>query len=84
MIYLILLLLVGGCSPTNLADMIKAAAKDSANLCGSVLTPYGSAKFSRTNCTNCNVVCNQDGMTVRSDAAQIGVPIQIVPMIEKR
>lgn len=70
---------IGGCAPTNLASVIEAAGKDPASVCGSITTIYGTAKFARTNIVNGNVTCNQDGLSVKSDAVQIPVGIQITP-----
>lgn len=73
--------LTAGCSSTNLADVLKAAGQDPASVCGSVLTVYGSIKFARTNITNGNVQCSQDGLTVKSDAIQVPMSLQVVPVV---
>jgi len=67
---LILLALASfGCAPTNLAEVLKSAGGDPASVCGSITTVYGTAKFARSGCTNCNVACTQDGLTIRSTGA---------------
>lgn len=72
-----------GCSSTNLADVLVAAGKDPASVCGSVMTVYGSIKFARTNITNGDVQCNQDGLTVRSQPPSVPVGVQVVPTSQK-
>lgn len=60
-----------GCSLSPSADFIKALGEDHANTCFKIHAIYGigngDALMARTNCTNCTVTCNQDGMSVRSD-----------------
>ena len=63
------------------ASQIEALAKDQASVCFSATHPYGNLKFARTNCTNCNVVCDADGLKVQTDAAKVGVPVTIVTTI---
>lgn len=69
-----------GCAPTNLADVLEAAGKDPASVCGSITTIYGTAKFARTNIVNGNVSCNQDGLSVKSDAVQVPLQLQVNPV----
>ena len=66
-------------APPSLADAIKAAGQDPATACGSIMTPYGNMKFARTNITNGDVTCNQDGLTVRSQPPVIPVGVQVIP-----
>lgn len=75
----LLVMLMSGCSQTNLAEILQAAGRDPASVCGSVMTPYGNLKFARTNITNGDVVCNQDGLTVKSQPPSVPVGIQVLP-----
>lgn len=73
-------LLLAGCSTFGLSpEQIDALAKDPATVCTSITSVYGKFQFARTNIVNGNVACSQDGLTVKSDASQIGVPITITP-----
>jgi hypothetical protein len=72
-----------GCSSTNLADIIVAAGKDPATVCGAVMTPYGNLKFARTNITNGDVQCTQDGLSVKSQPPSVPVGVQVIPATGK-
>lgn len=63
------------------ASQIDALAKDPASVCFSATHPYGNIRFARTNCTNCNVSCDSEGLKVQTDAAKVGVPLTITPNI---
>jgi hypothetical protein len=73
-------LLLTGCSMTNLADVLTAAGKDPASVCGTIMTPYGSMSFSRTAITNGDVDCNNGHLTVRSNPPSVPVGVQVVPL----
>lgn len=74
----LMLVLVGaaGCAPSNLADVIAAAAKDDATFCGRVTTVYGTATFMRSNVHGGDVSC--DTLSVRS-TTNISVPLTLTP-----
>lgn len=62
-------------------EQLDALGRDTASVCFSVQTPYGTGKFARTNITSGNVVCDSDGLKVQSDAQKIGVPILVTPTL---
>ncbi len=70
------LLSLAACAPN-----LKELAGDHATACGHVTTPWGAAWFARTNIVDGNVTCNPDGMTVKSNGAQVGVPLTVVPTV---
>lgn len=74
-------LLCGGCLASNLAEALKAAGQDPATVSINVKTIYGTIQWCRTGILNGNVVCDSNGITVKSDAQAIGVPINVVPQI---
>jgi hypothetical protein len=76
---LLVAVVLAGCSSTNIAELVKAAGQDAASVCASVSTVYGVLKFARTNLVNGNIACDANGMIMKSDAAQVGVPIQVTP-----
>lgn len=76
---LILALAVSGCSTS--AGMIEALGKDPATVCVQVTSIYGTMRLARTNIISGNVACNQEGLTVQSDAQRIGVPVLVVPQV---
>ncbi len=70
-----------GCSSTNVSDMVKALGQDPASVCVNVTSVYGTLRVARTNLVNGTVVCNGEGLTVKSEATMVGVPLQVVPQI---
>jgi hypothetical protein len=75
------LFLLSGCAFSPSADVIKALAGDPATVCVQVATPYGNVRVARTNLQNGNLNCSNDGLQLKSDAASVGVPVNIVPQI---
>ena len=76
------LLTLAGCAGGFLdASQIEALGKDPASVCLSIQTPYGTAKFARTNIMSGNVSCDSDGLKVQSDAQKVGVPLLVVPSV---
>ncbi len=71
--------LMAGCSTS--AGMIEALGKDPATVCVQVTSIYGTMRLARTNIVSGNVTCNQEGLTVQSDAQRIGVPVLVVPQV---
>lgn len=47
-----LLLCFGGCAPTNLSEIITAAAHDPAMVHAQVVTPWGTATYDRNKLAN--------------------------------
>jgi hypothetical protein len=72
-------LVLGGCSLSPSADFIEALGKDQATVSVRVNTIYGTIMFCRTAILNGNVSCNGDGISVKSEAANVGVPMTITP-----
>lgn len=60
------LVLLTGCSQTNLAEVITALAKDPATACVRLMTPQGSGTIYRTNIKHGLVKCDENGMAVSS------------------
>ena len=67
---LLLTLLLAGCSLSPSAEFIDALGRDQSNLCVKLNAVYGvgngNVLYSRANCVNCTVKCNQDGLSVTS------------------
>ncbi len=70
---------VAGCAST--ADLVKALGQDPATVCVNVTTVYGTLRVARTNIVQGNVTCNGEGLSVKSEATTVGVPLQVVPQI---
>lgn len=76
---LVTALALSACSATNIAELTKALANDPASVCVSVSSVYGVVKVARTNIGAGSVSCTQEGLTVKSDSATVGVPITVMP-----
>jgi hypothetical protein len=72
---------LSGCSLSPSADFLAALGKDPATVCVQINTIYGTVRFARTAIVDGNVACNGDGLTLKSNGAQVGVPITIVPQV---
>ena len=70
-----------GCSLSPSADFLTALGKDPATVCVQVNTVYGTVRMARTAIVDGNVSCNGDGLTLKSNGAQVGVPILVVPSV---
>ena len=70
------LLLGGGCAPSNLADVIRAAGQDNATFCGRLTTVYGTATFMRSNIYQGDVSC--DTLSIRA-TTNVTLPMTITP-----
>ena len=75
-----LALLLSGCSQTNLADVLAAAAKDPATICGSAMYAGASVTFARTNITNGAVDCNNGHLTIQTTPTAQPIGVQLVPV----
>jgi hypothetical protein len=77
------LLLAAGCAPYVFpsAEQIDALAKDHASVCLTITSVYGTGRFSRTNMLYGSMSCTNEGLTVKSEAATVGVPITVTPQI---
>lgn len=77
------LVLLTGCSRTNIAEYVKALAGDPATVCitNDLSSPWGNDKIIgvRTNITNGNVQCTKEGLTVTSSPPSMPVGVQLVP-----
>ena len=63
---LALALLLAGCAPTNITDLMQAAANDQASVCVTITTVYGTAKMARSGLLNGTVSCSADGMSIKA------------------
>ncbi len=70
---------LSGC--VNAAALVEALAKDEATVCVNVGTVYGTLRIARTNISNGDVACTDGGLTVKSQATQVGLPITVVPQL---
>ena len=80
---LVLSILLAGCSQTNLASILEAAAKDPATICGSAVYAGASVNFSRSNITNGDVDCNNGHMTIHSTPPAQPIGVQLVPVVPR-
>lgn len=78
---IVLAVLVAGCAPTNISELVKAMGQDPATVC--VTATYAGAliNVARTNITNGDVQCNGNGLAVKSQATQLGVPMVVTPQL---
>lgn len=63
---LLLILLLGGCAPSNISDLMKAMGENQASVCITVTSIYGTAKMARSGLLNGTVTCSADGMTIKA------------------
>lgn len=70
-------LALGGCSATNVSELLKALGQDPATVCITVTSVYGTVKGYRTNAMNATVKCDQEGLSVK--AGNEGTPMILVP-----
>ena len=57
-------LLLGGCTATNVSELLKSIGQDTATVCITVTSVYGPVKGYRTNAMNATVKCDQEGLSV--------------------
>jgi hypothetical protein len=81
MLFCFILILASGCVASNLAEVVTALGKDPASVCINLSTIYGNLKVARTNISNGDVTCAADGLVVKSQASQVGIPVVITPEI---
>ena len=60
------LVLLAGCSTTNLAQVVKAAAGDPATIKVRITTIYGTIDFIRIGATNISTTVNPDGVATKA------------------
>ena len=66
------LVLLGGCSATNISELVKAMANSQRSYCYTERSIYVQLNLSGTGIQNGSVTCNADGtMTVKSDGATV-------------
>ena len=70
-------MLLGGCSTTNISELLSALGKDNATVCVTVTSVYGTVKGFRTNAANATVKCDQEGMSVKAESQ--AAPMILVP-----
>ena len=73
--------MLGACSISPSADFIKALAEDNATASIRVQTIYGTIFYCRTNLLHGNVTCDGNGIQLKSDAAQMGIPLTVIPNV---
>ena len=73
-------LFLGGCAPSNLAEVIKAAGQDQATVCTRVTTIYGTLTFMRSNVgQGGDVSCDTLTIKVNQPPQQAVIPMTITP-----
>jgi hypothetical protein len=73
------LVVVSGCSTTNVSELVKAMAGDSATVCVTAQWGGGLVNASRTNIVNGDVVCNGNGLSVKSTPGVVSLPVTVTP-----
>ena len=71
---------LAGCSPSNLADVVKAAGQDNATVCARVTSVYGTLTYMRSNVANGDATC--DTLSIKAQPAaptQATIPMTITP-----
>ena len=63
-------LLLGGCIASNLADVIQKLGDNTATVCVTINTVYGTGKALRSNVDKGRVKCDMDGMAVDTTKTQ--------------
>ena len=63
---LLVILLAGGCAPTNISNLAEALATDQASVCITIASVYGTVKIARSGLLNGAVTCSADGMTIKA------------------
>ena len=76
----VVMILLSGCSQTNLAAILEAAGKDPATVCGSATYAGAQLQFARTNLTQGEVTCNGNGMSVRSIPSATPIGVKVTPV----
>ena len=76
-LFLAAALLPFGCAPTNLAEILKSAGNDPATVCANGVYAGVLINYTRTNVTNGEVQCNANGLTIKTQAVQLGIPAQV-------
>lgn len=73
-------LLLSGCAPSNLAEVVKAAGQDQATICTRVTTVYGTLTFMRSNVgQGGDVSCDTLSIKVSPKPTEAAIPMTITP-----
>ena len=79
-----LALLLAGCAPSNLAEVVKAQGASERSSYARINSVYVNAIICGTGATNVTVICNTEGMTIRELGAsvdrQLAVPVSVAPI----
>jgi len=71
---------------SEFAEIIRASAKDDSSWCFTVnlMTPWGSEStvIARSAIPVGTTTCDKNGLTVKSEAATVGIPMTIVPQFQ--
>lgn len=72
---------LGGCSATNVTELVKASANDPRSFCFKETSVYVNIQLSITGLHNGTVTCNADGtMQVKSsEPAVTNIPVTVTP-----
>ena len=73
-------LILSGCSLSPSADFVAALGKDPATVSITIVYPYGTVQFCRTNISNGKVSCSNNGIAVESTPPAQAVGVQLVPI----
>lgn len=72
------IVLLTGCSSTNISEVIKAMANDPATVCATAVVAGSTINIARTNITEGEVSCNGNGLAVKSSPTATQVPVKVV------
>ncbi len=73
--------LLTGCSLAPSDKVIRELAKSDRSWCVSAVTIYGRGAAGGSGVHGGTMTCNLDGLSVTSEAAKVGVPMNVVPQI---
>jgi len=76
-------LLLAGCSLAPSDEVMKALSANERSWCVSVSSVYGTLRAGGTGILGGQVTCTQEGLSVKDDAARLGitVPITLAPTV---
>ena len=77
-------LMMTGCAPTNISELVEAMGKSDATVCIRITTVYGTVTGYRSNVHSGKAVCTPDGLSVTSEVLRentVSVPVTVGPMM---
>ena len=77
----VIVLILTGCSLAPSDKVLKALVASDRSWCFSAVTIYGRGAFGGSGVHSGSMTCNLDGLALKSEAATVGVPMQVVPQV---